>query len=79
MGSSSGWTDGSVAQASGHAEGGGGRWERDEAGGRGAGKRKAHVYDVLKDKEDNEMGLAATKAQRDEPAIRRASQMEGSI
>lgn len=77
--SSSGWTDGSVAQASGHAERGGGRWERDEAGGRGAAKRKARVYDVLKDKEDNEMRLTATNAERHEPAIRRALQMEGSI
>lgn len=57
----------------------GGRGERDEADGRGAGKRKARVYDVLKDKEDNEMGLTATNAPKDEPAIRRALQMEGSI
>lgn len=59
--------------------GGGGRWERDEAGGRGAGKRKACAYDVFKDKEDNEMRLTATNAPKDEPAIRRALQMEGSI
>lgn len=46
-----------------------GRGERDKAGGRGAGERKARAYDIFKDKEDNEMGLTATNAERDEPAI----------